>query len=423
MKGWNIMEDIYFWKNEKVTLRMIEKSDSEMLGEYLKDTKSRIQADHGIALPVTEQVSEDMADFAVESSNEGEELWFAIMDEHNDMAGYAVVDWFCEENANVQFNINIFKEYRRCGYATAASHIIFDYLFYERRFHKIGCCVLEGNVEGEAFVRSIGLCKDAFRDEMFFTNGRYIGEYYYSILRSEYDRIKESSYNRDLMKRENYEWPVSSQGELPQGYVKDGKLVNRPANPGAAREYFWEYDGILLRDMTEEDYQRNHNIIYDTQACIFFDSEVKLPIVKDELSEFEKSHLGFECNDDRIEFAICNTEGDYVGNINICGLDKKNGKFSYSIYVLKEHRGNGYGTRALRLLLWYCFNELRMNKMICGVNEGNVGSAMVMRKVGCRPEGILRENEYYNGKFVDLILFGVTREEFMRFNRFDEQLQ
>ena len=60
-----------------------------------------------------------------------------------------------------------------------------------------------------------------------------------------------------------------------------------------------------------------------------------------------------------------------------------------------------------------------MNKMICGANSGNSGSAAVMRKVGCRVEGVLRENEYYHGKYVDMVLFGVTREEFITFNRFD----
>lgn len=129
--------------------------------------------------------------------------------------------------------------------------------------------------------------------------------------------------------------------------------------------------------------------------------------------------MNFGCEDDRLEFAICNAEGDFVGSVNLCGLDQKNGKFSYSIYVGKEHRGKSYATKALRLLLWYCFQELRMNKMICGVNQGNSGSAAVMRKVGCRVEGVLRDNEYYHGKYVDVVVFGVTKDEFMTFHSFE----
>ena len=59
-----------------------------------------------------------------------------------------------------------------------------------------------------------------------------------------------------------------------------------------------------------------------------------------------------------------------------------------------------------------------MNKMICGANNGNHSSAAVMRKVGCRVEGVLRDNEYYHGKYVDMVFFGVTKDEFMRFHGF-----
>lgn len=403
---------MYFWENDKVRLRMIDENDSDILEKCLRDTASRKQPDHGIALPATYQVAEDMVQYAIDSTKEGEELWFAVLDSEETMVGYAVTDWFDIENGNVQLSINIFDEYKRNGYATAASNILLKYLFNERRFHKVGCCVLEDNYAGNAFVKCIGFNTDAFRDEMFYTHGTYLGEYYYSILKEEFDA--------GITKRDNYEWQKSSLGKLADSVVKDGKLVKPPSNPGDDREYFWEYDGIVLRDMTPEDYMVNRNIIYDTQACVYFDGEVKLPYMDGELTEFEKAHLNFGCDDDRIEFAICNSHEQYVGNINICGLDRKNGKFSYSVYISEEHRGHGYATKALRLILWYCFEELRMNKMICNVNEGNTGSAMVMRKVGCRTEGIMRENEYYHGRYVDAVMFGVTREEFMTFNRFDE---
>ena len=59
-----------------------------------------------------------------------------------------------------------------------------------------------------------------------------------------------------------------------------------------------------------------------------------------------------------------------------------------------------------------------MHKMICCVNDENNGSAAVMRKVGCHVEGVMRDNEYYHGKFVDAVMFGISKEEFMKFNGF-----
>lgn len=400
----------YFWKNDKVNLRTIEERDNFLLEKHLKDTISRKQPDHGIALPATINVANDMVGQAIEATKEGEEIWFGITNNHDVLVGYAVISLLNERLGNAQFSINIFPEYKRNGYGTYTVKILLDFLFYERRFHKVACCVMEENEEGNEFAKSIGMALDAFRSEMFYTNGKYLGEYYYSILREEYDLR--------ITKRESYELPRSTLGELSDDIVKGGRLIDMPVNPGDLRPYFWEYDGIELRDMTYEEYMINRSIIYDTQACVFYDSDVKLPVIYDELTEFEEAHLNFGCDDNRIEFAIYNSDDEYVGNINICGLDEKNGKFSYSIYVLNDHRGKGYGTKALRLLLWYCFNELRMNKMICGANDGNFESAAVMRRVGCHVEGVLRDNEYYHGKYVDLVLFGVTKEEFDFFNGF-----
>lgn len=65
---------------------------------------------------------------------------------------------------------------------------------------------------------------------------------------------------------------------------------------------------------------------------------MKLPYEPDSLSDFEAEHLNFGCEDDRIEFSIWDLEDNYAGCINLCGIDKKNGKFSFSVYILPEHR-------------------------------------------------------------------------------------
>lgn len=396
----------YFWKNDFVELKMIAEEDEASILEVLQDTRTRRQADHGIYLPATESLAQDMIGYAIEGSESGEELWFSIVNQEQEMVGYAVIDWINERMGNAQFAITIFRQFRRQHYGTHAAEILLSYLFYERRFHKTGCCVIEGNVEGEAFMESLGFTLDAFRSEMFYTQGSYVGESYYSMLREEYDH--QTQPQKDDVRKHYHAHlvPDSSLGDT-------GSRLKRQIAPlYDERPYFWEYDGILLRDMTEEDYLKNHEIIFDTEASVYFDSDVKLPQVKEELTDFEKLHLHFGCEDDRLEFAISDIEGNYVGNINLCGLDKKNGKFSFSIYLLKPFRGKGYAAKALRLVLCYAFEELRMHKMISCVNMGNAPSAALMRSVGCTVEGVLRDNEYYHGRYVDVVAFGVTREEF-----------
>ena len=48
------MKQQYFWKKDAITLRALKESDAEELYEALCDTTRRMQAEGGIALPVTE---------------------------------------------------------------------------------------------------------------------------------------------------------------------------------------------------------------------------------------------------------------------------------------------------------------------------------------------------------------------------------
>ena len=167
----------YFWKNDLVELRLLSEADEDSIFEVLHDTKTRMQAEHCISLPATRCLAQDMIAYGIETTKDKEELWFSIFDNESEqeMVGYAVADWMNERMGNVQLTITIFREFRRQHYASGAAEILLDYLFCERRFHKVGCCVIEGNTEGEAFAESLGFTLDAFRSEMFYTHGRNIG--------------------------------------------------------------------------------------------------------------------------------------------------------------------------------------------------------------------------------------------------------
>ena len=54
------MNNEYFWKNDKVCLRALKESDADALYEVLCNTTLRMQAEGGVALPVTFDVAVDM---------------------------------------------------------------------------------------------------------------------------------------------------------------------------------------------------------------------------------------------------------------------------------------------------------------------------------------------------------------------------
>ena len=57
------------------------------------------------------------------------------------------------------------------------------------------------------------------------------------------------------------------------------------------------------------------------------------------------------------------------------------------------------------------FTELKLHRIWSWCVAGNVGSVNVLRKVGMQPEGRLRENEWYKGRYYDTLLFGMLDTE------------
>ncbi|MBR3807163.1 MAG: GNAT family N-acetyltransferase [Lachnospiraceae bacterium] len=386
------MKNDYFWQKNNVLLRSLKESDADMLYDALCDTSLRMQAEGGIALPVTCDTATEMIEYAIEMTKEGNQLWFAVVDNENRLVGYAILGYLDERNGNVQCDVTIFPKYEEKDCGKNTYDILLRYAFYERRLHKVNTFIMEGNESGRKHVLDAGFVLEAHRKAQFFSGGKYFSQDYYGITKNEFENLHAKK------KSKLFKETAKTAGKL--------KLLLEE------RPYFWLFENIVVREMTKEDYLKNREMLFLSKDARFYDNDVKLPPVSDELTEREEEHLGFGGDGTRLEFAVVNTDGEYVGNVNLHSIDKKNGTFSVSFYFLKKERQKGYATNAVALIVYYAFNELRLNKLNVCVNEGNVASESLIQRIGCKPEGIWRENVFYDGKYTDVMLYGMTGEEF-----------
>jgi RimJ/RimL family protein N-acetyltransferase len=177
--------------------------------------------------------------------------------------------------------------------------------------------------------------------------------------------------------------------------------------------YFWQDNGIRLRAIQEEDWEGHYYNRFDTPARRLLDSEVELPPTITEAKKFVERFSDFAPDAGRIMFTIETLNGENVGGININSIDEKNGTFSIGIQIDRDHRGKGYGSTSVRILLRYVFFERRLNKFNDCVLDGNAASASMLKKLGCVQEGVRRQVIYTNGHYFDEILFGLTKDEFI----------
>jgi RimJ/RimL family protein N-acetyltransferase len=101
-----------------------------------------------------------------------------------------------------------------------------------------------------------------------------------------------------------------------------------------------------------------------------------------------------------------------LGGINTFACDARVGMFEYGIEILHAFRRQGHASEAIRILLRQHFDEYRYQKVNTRVHEFNHASIALHEKLGFQREGRVRRAVYTGGRHWDLLLFGLTVEEF-----------
>lgn len=105
--------------------------------------------------------------------------------------------------------------------------------------------------------------------------------------------------------------------------------------------------------------------------------------------------------------------------VGTCGFNSWNPRMRSSVIGYDISRGcwgKGYATEALREIIKVGFSGFLpcgvLNRIQGDTVPGNVASEAVLKKLGFREEGVLRESGYWKGRFHDLKCFGLIQSEY-----------
>lgn len=102
-----------------------------------------------------------------------------------------------------------------------------------------------------------------------------------------------------------------------------------------------------------------------------------------------------------------------LGTIILSDIDMKNGTAQIHIKMdEKIGRGRGYGKDALKAIIKYAFNELRLNCLYAEILAYNAVSQELFKKCGFHKDGVMRERLFKSGVYVDVILFSLLQKEY-----------
>jgi ribosomal-protein-serine acetyltransferase len=104
-------------------------------------------------------------------------------------------------------------------------------------------------------------------------------------------------------------------------------------------------------------------------------------------------------------------EEQFAGVIGTRKIDWMNFKVEIGYWIGREFQGRGIMTDACRALVDYVFSKLELNRVEIQCATGNTKSAAIPKRLGFKLEGTRREAEMVNGRYLDLLIFGMLKRE------------
>lgn len=109
--------------------------------------------------------------------------------------------------------------------------------------------------------------------------------------------------------------------------------------------------------------------------------------------------------------------GRVVGTIGYMWYQRDNNACEVGYSLARRRWNRGYMTEALAEVLRFSFEELGVHRVEAQHEVENAASGAVMRKCGMRKEGTLRGRLYNKGRYVDVDLYAMLREDYARWKR------
>lgn len=107
-------------------------------------------------------------------------------------------------------------------------------------------------------------------------------------------------------------------------------------------------------------------------------------------------------------------DGEIRGSIGSHTIDWPNRKGSIGYWLDASLQGRGVITRCCAAFLNYLFDELELHRVTIQCGIGNHRSCAIPRRLGFEREGVMRQAEWVNDRWIDLVVWGMLAPDWRR---------
>lgn len=165
---------------------------------------------------------------------------------------------------------------------------------------------------------------------------------------------------------------------------------------------------MLLRPLEPEDLELLYTIENDEKLwnCSNADGPYSHYVLKKYIAEAATIH---ECGQLRLVIDIApdkaNRASHPIGLIDLTNYNELAARAEVGIALLKEHRGKGYGPKALQLIEKFAVERLRIHSLHAYVSPHNTQSMQLFEKANYQLIAQLPDWHYNKGKYEEIALF------------------
>lgn len=170
---------------KKVVLRALEKSDLDLLVEFVNDKEIHLMADDDFYVPQSREQVEKMFE---ELGKGEEEIGPFGIDVDGNLIGTCGLHHIDRHSRTCAFGINITnRSYLGQGYGRDAVEVLLEYAFRHRNFRKVWLSVYADNDRAVRAYKALGFKEEGLQREHVWNEGRYKDWLLMGILRREWD--------------------------------------------------------------------------------------------------------------------------------------------------------------------------------------------------------------------------------------------
>jgi len=166
---------------------------------------------------------------------------------------------------------------------------------------------------------------------------------------------------------------------------------------------------VALRALVESDVDGAYaNWFNDEEVCRYNSHHVR-PYRRQELLEYIRSLSP----SDLVLAIVVRETGAHIGNISLQSIDTTSRSAEFAILIgEKSAWGQGYSKDAAALICRHGFATMNLHRIGCGTAADNTPMIKLAQWLGMSEEGRRREALYKNGRYVDVVEFGMLAGDF-----------